>query len=96
MANGKQANGKQADAIAFGIKTSEYIGTSLGTTSAFTRSASGGFNDVSWFAAFDSEADVDAFDDSQMTDSGNHDVLAEAGDLFVESSGHTTLIERIS
>jgi hypothetical protein len=90
------ANGKQADAVAFGVKTAEYIGKSLGTTSAFTKSAYGGFNDVSWIVAFDSEADVDAFDDWQMTDSGYHDIVAEAGDLFVENTGHTTLIERIS
>jgi hypothetical protein len=90
------ANGKQADAIAFGIKTAEYIGTSLGTTSAFTKSAYGGFNDVSWIVAFDTEADVDAFDDWQMTDSGYHDIVDEAGELFVENTGHTTLIERIS
>jgi hypothetical protein len=89
-------NGKQADAVAFGVKTAEYIGTSLGTTSAFTKSAYGGFNDVSWIVAFDSPADVDAFDDWQMSDSGYHDILAEAGGLFVENSGHTTLIERIS
>jgi hypothetical protein len=90
------ANGKQAEAVAFGVKTAEYIGKSLGTMSAFTKSAYGGFNDVSWLVAFDSEADVDAFDDWQMTDSGYHDIVAEAGDLFVENTGHTTLIERIS
>ena len=28
------ADGKQADAVAFGIKTAEYIGTSLSTTSS--------------------------------------------------------------
>ena len=90
------ANGKQAEAIAFGVKTAEYIGKSLGTMSAFTKSVYGGFNDVSWLVAYDSEADVDAFDDWQMTDSGYHDIVAEAGDLFVENTGHTTLIERIS
>ena len=90
------ADGKQADAIAFGVKTAEYIGKSLGTMSAFTKSAYGGFNDVSWIVAFDSEADVDAFDDWQMTDSGYHDIVSEAAGLFVETSGHTTLIERIS
>jgi hypothetical protein len=90
------ADGKQADAIAFGVKTAEYIGKSLGTMSAFTKSAYGGFNDVSWIVAFDSEADVDAFDDWQMTDSGYHDIVSEAAGLFVETSGYTTLIERIS
>jgi len=89
-------NGKQADAVAFGVKTAEYIGKSLGTQSAFTKSGYGGFNDVTWLVGFDSEADVDAFDDWQMSDSGYHDILAEAGDLFVENSGHTSLIEKIA
>ena len=84
------------DASAFGVKTAEYIGKSLGTMSAFTKSAYGGFNDVSWIVAFNSEADVDAFDDWQMTDSGYHDIVSEAAGLFVETSGYTTLIERIS
>ena len=89
-------NGKQADAIAFGIKTAEYIGKSLGTQSGFSKSGYGGFNDVTWLVGFDSEADVDAFDDWQMSDSGYHDIVAEAGELFVENSGHTSLIERIA
>ena len=89
-------NGKQADALAFGVRTAEYIGKAIGTQTAFTKSAYGGFNDVTWIVAFDSEADVDAFDDWQMADSGYHDILAEAGGLFVESSGHTSLIEKIT
>ncbi len=89
-------NGKQADALAFGVKTAEYIGKSLGTQSAFTKASYGGFNDVTWLVGFDSEADVDAFADWEMSDSGYHDILAEAGDLFVENSGHQSLIEKIS
>ena len=89
-------NGKQADAVAFGIRAAEYIGKSLGTQSAFTKSSYGGFNDVTWLIGFDTEADVDAFDDWQMSDSGYHEILAEAGDLFVENSGHTSLIEKIA
>jgi hypothetical protein len=89
-------NGKQADALAFGVKTAEYIGKAIGAQTAFTKSAYGGFNDVTWIVGFDSEADVDAFDDWQMGDSGYHDILAEAGGLFVENSGHTTLIEKIA
>ena len=90
------ANGKQAAALAFGVKTAEYIGKAIGTQSAFTKAAYGGFNDVTWITGFDTEADVDAFDDWQMTDSGYNDIVAEAGDLFVENSGHTSLIEKIN
>ena len=89
-------NGKQAEAVAFGIKTAEYIGKSLGTQSAFTKAVYGGFNDVTWIIGMDTEAEVDAFDDWQMSDSGYHDIVAEAGDLFVENSGHTSLIEKIN
>lgn len=90
------ANGKQADALAFGVRAAEYIGSSLGRQSAFTKSSYGGFNDVTWLVGFDTEADVDAFDDWQMTDSGYHAILDEAGGLFVENSGHTSLIEKIN
>ncbi len=89
-------NGRQAEAVAFGVKTAEYIGKAVGTPSAFTKSVYGGFNDVTWIIGFDSEADVDAFDDWQVTDSGYHEIMAEAGSLFVENSGHTSLIEKIN
>jgi len=39
---------------------------------------------------------VDAFDDWQMSDSGDHDIVAKAGDLFVENSGHTSLIAKVN
>ena len=89
-------NGKQAEPIAFGIKTAEYIGKALGTQSAFIKSSYGGFNDVTWITGMDTEADIDAFDDWQMSDSGYHEIVAEAAGLFVENSGHTSLIEKIN
>ena len=89
-------NGKQAEAVAFGIRAAEYIGKSLGAQSAFTKSVYGGFNDVTWLTGMDTEADVDAFDDWQISDSGYHAIMAEAGELFVENSGHSSLIEKIS
>ncbi len=90
------SDGKQAEAIALGVKVADYIGKAVGTTSAFTKATYGGFNDVSWILAFDSETDVDAFDDWQMTDSGYLDIVANAAGLFVEGSGHTSLIEKIN
>lgn len=91
------ANGRQAEAIAFGAKTADYIGSSLGVPSAFTKASYGGFGDVSWITGFDSQTDVDAFDDWQMTDSGYHAIVEEAGNgMFVENSGHTSLIEKLN
>lgn len=89
-------NGKQAEAIAFGAKTADYIGSSLGIPSAFVKSGYGGFNDVSWIVGFESATDVDGFDEWQMSDSGYHKILEEAGGLFVENSGHTSLIEKLN
>ena len=35
-------------------------------------------------------------DDWQMTDAGYHDIVSRAGGLFVENSGHTSLIEKLT
>lgn len=40
--------------------------------------------------------DIDAFDDWQMSDSGYYEIVAEAADLFVENSAHTSPIEKMS
>ena len=90
------ANGKFADALAFGVETAEYIGTSMKCPSAFVKAAYGGFGDVTWITGFDTMAQVDAFDDWQMTDSGYHDIVSRAGGLFVENSGHTSLLEKLN
>lgn len=51
---------------------------------------------VSWITGMDTEADIDAFDDWQMSDSGYHEIVAETAGSFVENSGHTSLIEKIN
>ena len=90
------ANGKFADAMALGVEAAEYIGSSLKCPSAFTKSAYGGFGDVTWIVGFDTMADADAFDDWQMTDAGYHDIVNRAGGLYVENTGHTSLIEKLT
>jgi hypothetical protein len=89
-------NGKFADAIAFGVEAAEYIGSSMKCPSAFVKAAYGGFGDVTWITGFDSMDQVDAFDDWQMSDSGYHSIVERAGGLFVENSGHTSLIEKLT
>lgn len=90
------ANGKFADAMAFGVEAAEYVGTSMKCPSAFVKAAYGGFGDVTWITGFDSMDQVDAFDDWQMSDSGYHEILVRSGGLFVENSGHTSLIEKLN
>ncbi len=88
--------GKFADAVALGVEAAEYIGESMKCPSAFLKAAYGGFGDVTWITGFDSMEQVDEFDDWQMSDSGYHSIVERAGDLFVENSGHTSLIEKLS
>jgi hypothetical protein len=90
------ANGKFGDAIMLGIEAAEYIGKSLNCPSAFVKAAYGGFGDVTWITGFDTMAEVDAFDDWQMADDGYHEIVDRAGDLFVENTGHTSLIEKLN
>ncbi len=90
------ANGKFADAMAVGVEAAEYIGKSLKCSSAFTKAAYGGFGDVTWIVGFNTMADADAFDDWQMSDAGYHDIVDRAGGLYVENSGHTSLIEKLN
>ena len=90
------ANGKFADAMAFGVEAAEYIGTSMKCPAAFVKAAYGGFGDVTWITGFDSMDQVDAFDDWQMSDAGYHAILERSADLFVENSGHTSLIEKLN
>lgn len=90
------ANGKFGDAMAFGVEAAEYIATSMKCPSAFVKAAYGGFGDVTWITGFDDMEQVDAFDDWQMSDPGYHEILVRSGDLFVENSGHTSLIEKLN
>lgn len=89
-------NGKYAEALEFGVRAADYIGTSLGTVSVFSKSQYNGFGDVSWIVGFDATSGVDEFADWQMGDAGYHEIIAEAGSLFVEGSGETLLIERLN
>lgn len=88
--------GKFADAMALGVEAAEYIGKSTKAPAAFLKAAYGGFGDVTWVTGFDSMDQVDAFDDWQMSDSGYHSIVERAGGLFVENSGHTSLIEKLN
>jgi hypothetical protein len=90
------ADGNFADAMALGVEAAEHIGTSMKCPSAFLKASYGGFGDVTWVTGFDTMAQVDAFDDWQTTDAGYHDIVGRAGGLFVQNSGHTSLIEKLN
>ncbi len=87
--------GKYGPAMEFGVEVSNYMGKALNTQSTFVKSGYGAFAGVAWILGFDSVDDIDRFDDFQMSDAGYLKLVENAGDLFVENSGFTTLIEKI-
>ena len=82
--------------MALGVEAAEYIGTAMKCPSAFVKAAYDGFGDVTWITGFDTMAQIDAFDDWQMADAGYHDIVRRAGGLYVENSGHTSLLEKLN
>lgn len=96
VTRGAMAAGKYGEAMAFGVEIANYMGAALGTQSSFVKPGYGGFADVAWILAFDSADDIDRFDDFQMSDAGYLERVGSAGDLFVENSGFTNLIEKIN
>ena len=90
------ASGKYGPAMEFGVEISNYMGKALNTQSSFVKSGYGAFAGVAWILGFASVEDIDRFDDFQMSDAGYLEMVGSAGDLFVENSGFTSLIEKIN
>jgi hypothetical protein len=89
-------DGQFGNAMAFGVQILDYITKATNNQGAFVKASYGGFADVAWIQGFDSTADVDAFDDFQMSDTGYHKLVDEAAGLFAPNSGHTSLVEKIN
>jgi hypothetical protein len=87
--------GKYGPAMEFGVEVSNYMGKALNTQASFVKSGYGAFAGVAWILGFDSAADIDRFDDFQMSDAGYLKLVEKAGDLFVENTGFTSLIEKV-
>jgi hypothetical protein len=89
------ASGKYGPAMEFGVEVSNYMGKALNMQSSFVKSGYGAFAGVAWILGLDSAEDIDRFDDFQMSDAGYLKLVEKAGDLFVENTGFTSLIEKI-
>ena len=88
--------GKFNQAMEFGVGVSQYMASALGTDVSFVKAGYGGFADVAWLTAFNTIAEIDAFDDWQLSDAGYHEWVTKAGELFIDNSGHTSLIEKLN
>lgn len=90
------AAGKLGDAIDFGVRAQALIAEKTGLANAFMAGVYGAFGTVGWLTGGDSMADMDTLWALQMNDADYHALVAEAGSLFIETSGTTGLIEKLN
>jgi hypothetical protein len=90
------ANGRFADAVAFGVRAQQFVAETTGFVTAFLTGTYGAFGTVTWLTGVDSMNDLDTLETMQMTNADYHALVAEAGPLFREGSGNGGLIEKIN
>jgi hypothetical protein len=89
------ANGRYADAVAFGVKAQQFVAEATGLTTMFATSVYGPFGTVGWLTGADDGSQLDELMAMQTSNPGYHALVAEAADLFIPASGMTGLIEKI-
>jgi hypothetical protein len=89
-------NGKLADALAFGVKAQAFVAKATGLATAFGTAVYGPFGTVGWLTGADSMDDLDRLVDMQMTNKEYQALVQEAGPLFAQGSGTTSLIEKLN
>ena len=72
------ANGKIAEAVAFGVKTQTRLATT-GLTTAFGTSVFGAYGGVGWLVGADTLAELDTLQHFMTTDAEFGTMVAEAG-----------------
>ncbi len=89
------ANGKMAEAFAWGIAVSEHVEKVTGNPVTFMSDAYGAFGQLTWLGTSPDLEAVDAANAKLAADAGYMDLLGQSGDLFVPGSGHQALFARI-
>lgn len=90
------ANGKLRQAMEFGVRVQGYLTTASGLSTAFLSSRYGEYGGVGWLLGADTMAEIDAANALEASDEKFQALLDEAGGLFVEGSGHNSLIEKLN
>lgn len=90
------AAGKTSAAVEFGVRAQQLIAEKTGLATAFMAGVYGPFGTVGWITGGANMADIDKLWDMQMNDPDYHALVADAGPLFIETSGHTILIEKLN
>jgi hypothetical protein len=90
------ANGKYAEALAWGVEIAQYVEGVTGFPTLFLSQDFGGFGNVTWIGATPDAASADAAGQKLNADPGYLGKLAAAGDLFAQGSGQRALLTRIA
>ena len=90
------ANGRLADAVAFGVRAQQFVADTTGMATAFLSGVYGAFGTVAWLTGADTMGALDDLVAMQMTNADYHALVAEAGPLFLPGSGTTGLIEKVN
>jgi hypothetical protein len=90
------ANGKIAEAVEFGVRSQQFVADTLGLSTAFCGSVYGTWGEVGWLTGGDSMEDIDRLSAMQYTNADFQALVAESSDLFLASSGQSSLIQRLN
>ena len=84
------------DAVAFGVRSQQFVAEATGLSTAFTVGTYGAFGSVGWLTGADALGELDALAAMQFTDAEYQALVAESADLFQQGSGVIGLIERLN
>lgn len=95
MQSARIANGQLATATAWGQEIAEYYTGLTGLGVTFMSTAFGEMGRLTWAAASDDIADLEAGREKSVNDPGYLERLDAAGPLFIEGSGNAMLVKRL-
>lgn len=90
------AEGKYADAIAWGVEVAQHVEKVSGTPVAFLRDVFGPFGSVRWISGYPDGAAADAANAAVNGDEGYMKMLGDIAGLFVPGSGQQGMGVRIA
>jgi hypothetical protein len=90
------ANGKYAEATAWGIEMAELVQQVANQPTMFLVDAYGTFGQVTWLSGAPDMAAADAGGEAVQTNAEYVKRLADVGDLFIPGSGQQRLVSRVA
>jgi hypothetical protein len=88
--------GKMPEVMAFGIDIADHVSSVTGSNVSFCTDVFAEVGRVTWIAGYADAAAIDTAQEALATDAGYLERTSRIGDLFVPSSGSTTLSQRLN